>query len=115
VPTGRRHDPSEPPHQPTEEEFEELVAAALKVDPAGLSGKHRTQVTRDRYLSAACQSEEHDGCDRRVVVPCECPCHGESDERVDAHAPAEEAMAAIMDTGPHPEEEWEDEPKESRP
>lgn len=31
------------------------------------------------------------------------------------HLPAEEAMAAIMDTGPHPEEEWEDEPKESRP
>jgi len=114
MPTGPGHDPDEP-HQPTEEEFEELVAAALKVDPAGLSGKHRTQVTRDRYLSAACQSEEHDGCDRRVVVPCECPCHGESDERVDAHAPAEEAMAAIMDTGPHPEEEWEDEPKESRP
>ena len=31
------------------------------------------------------------------------------------HVPAEEAIAAIMDTGPHPEEEWEDEPKESRP
>lgn len=31
------------------------------------------------------------------------------------HLPAEEAIAAISDTGPHPEEEWEDEPKESRP
>ncbi len=31
------------------------------------------------------------------------------------HVPAEEAIAAIMDTGPHPEEEWEDESKESRP
>jgi len=27
--------------QPTPEEFEEFVAAALKVDPKGLSGKHR--------------------------------------------------------------------------
>jgi len=26
---------------PTPEEFEEFVAAALKVDPKGLSGKHR--------------------------------------------------------------------------
>ncbi len=73
MPTSRRHDPNEPLHQPTEEEFEELVAAALKVDPKGVSGKHRT------------------------------------------HPPAEEAMSAIMDTGPHPAEEWEDEPKESRP
>jgi len=32
-----------------------------------------------------------------------------------SHLPAEEAIAAISDTGPHPEEEWEDEPKESRP
>ena len=24
--------------------------------------------------------------------------------------PADEAMAAIMDTGPHPEEEWEEDP-----
>jgi hypothetical protein len=30
---------SEP--DPASEEFEELVAAALKVDPKGLSGKHR--------------------------------------------------------------------------
>jgi len=110
----RLHDPDEP-HRPTEEEFEKLVAATLEVDPKGLSGKHRRQVTRDRYLSAACQSEEHGGCDRRVVVPCECLCHGERDERVSIHAPAEEAMAAIMDTGPHPEEEWEDAPGESRP
>jgi hypothetical protein len=35
--------PAEPTHQPTEEEFEELVAAALKVDPKGLSGKHRKE------------------------------------------------------------------------
>jgi len=27
--------------EPTPEEFEEFVAAALKVDPKGLSGKHR--------------------------------------------------------------------------
>jgi len=26
---------------PSEQDFEELVAAALKVDPKGLSGKHR--------------------------------------------------------------------------
>ena len=39
---SRRTDPDEP-HQPTEEEFEELVAAALKVDPKGLSGKHRRE------------------------------------------------------------------------
>jgi hypothetical protein len=29
------------PNPPTEEEFEEMVAAALKVDPKGISGKHR--------------------------------------------------------------------------
>lgn len=27
--------------QPDEDDFEEFVAAALKVDPKGLSGKHR--------------------------------------------------------------------------
>jgi hypothetical protein len=27
--------------EPTPEEFEEFVAAALRVNPAGLSGKHR--------------------------------------------------------------------------
>lgn len=37
----RRNDPDEPLQEPTEEEFEELVAATLKVDPTGLSGKHR--------------------------------------------------------------------------
>ena len=31
------------PPEPTPEEFEEFVAAALKVDPKGLSGKHRKQ------------------------------------------------------------------------
>lgn len=36
----RRNDPGEP-HQPTEDVFEALVAAALKVDPKGLSGKYR--------------------------------------------------------------------------
>lgn len=30
-----------PRSEPTPEEFEEFVAAALKVDPKGLSGKHR--------------------------------------------------------------------------
>jgi len=29
--------------EPTPEEFEEFVAAALKVDPKGLSGKHRRE------------------------------------------------------------------------
>lgn len=29
------------PAPPSEEEFEEMVAAALKVDPKGISGKHR--------------------------------------------------------------------------
>jgi len=29
------------PDPPTEDEFEDFVAAALKVDPKGLSGKHR--------------------------------------------------------------------------
>jgi hypothetical protein len=29
--------------KPPEDEFEELVAAALKVDPKGLSGKHRKE------------------------------------------------------------------------
>jgi len=28
---------------PTPEEFEEFVAAAMKVDPKGLSGKHRRE------------------------------------------------------------------------
>lgn len=29
---------------PSSEEFEEFVAAALKVDPKGLSGKHRSEI-----------------------------------------------------------------------
>jgi hypothetical protein len=29
--------------EPTPEEFEKFVAAALKVDPKGLSGKHRKE------------------------------------------------------------------------
>ena len=43
------------------------------------------------------------------------PSPAERDERVKIPLPAEEAIAAMLDTGPHPEEEWEDEPKESRP
>ena len=35
--TSRRKNPDEPLRQPTEEEFEELVAAALKVNPKGVS------------------------------------------------------------------------------
>jgi len=31
------------PKEPTEDEFEDFVAAALKVDPKGLSGKHRRE------------------------------------------------------------------------
>lgn len=34
------------PGKPTPEEFEEFVAAALKVDPKGLSGKHRREDDR---------------------------------------------------------------------
>lgn len=33
--------PTDPATDPTSEAFEELVAAALKVDPSGISGKHR--------------------------------------------------------------------------
>jgi hypothetical protein len=39
--TDSTHESAQLPHEPTEEEFEALVAAALKVDPKGLSGKHR--------------------------------------------------------------------------
>jgi hypothetical protein len=35
--------PEDNPQPPSEEEFEEFVAAALKVDPKGLSGKHRKE------------------------------------------------------------------------
>ncbi|HTZ09877.1 MAG TPA: hypothetical protein VMB72_12435 [Acidimicrobiales bacterium] len=42
MPTRRR--PSDQLLQhPSEEEFEAVVAAALKVDPAGLSGKHHRE------------------------------------------------------------------------
>lgn len=33
---------------PDPEEFEEFVAAALKVDPKGLSGKHRSASVDDK-------------------------------------------------------------------
>lgn len=33
------------PSEPTPEHFEDIVSAALKVDPAGLSGKHRKELT----------------------------------------------------------------------
>jgi hypothetical protein len=32
--------------RPTEDEFEDFVAAALKVDPKGLSGKHRKEAEK---------------------------------------------------------------------
>lgn len=32
----------EEPTEPTSEEFEDFVAAALRVDPKGLSGKHKS-------------------------------------------------------------------------
>lgn len=35
-----------------EREFEEFVAATLKVDPKGLSGKHRREVNEDETGSA---------------------------------------------------------------
>lgn len=38
-----RDRPDESPRHSSEEEFEEVVAAALKVDPKGLSGKHRRE------------------------------------------------------------------------
>lgn len=38
----------EPVATPTAEEFEALVEAALKVDPAGLSGKHKGETTTSR-------------------------------------------------------------------
>ena len=75
MPTGRRTPPDEPLHQPTEEEFEELVAAALKVDPKGLSGKHRKRAKVDSHVSVACRMDDHGACDQRVIVPCECACH----------------------------------------
>jgi len=36
------------PEEPAVEEFEEFVAAALKVDPKGLSGKHRKDPEQDK-------------------------------------------------------------------
>ena len=38
------------------------------------------------------------------------PAKGEEPDNLDM--PADEAMAAIMDTGPHPAEEWEEGPGE---
>ena len=35
--------PDKSDEQPTPEEFEEIVDALMKVDPKGLSGKHRRQ------------------------------------------------------------------------
>jgi len=43
------------------------------------------------------------------------PTPEERDERVKIHVPAAEAIAAILETGPHPAEEWEDSPGEPRP
>lgn len=39
--------------EPTPEEFEEFVAAALRVDPKGLSGKHRKGRTNEECERAA--------------------------------------------------------------
>jgi len=38
------------------------------------------------------------------------PAPARREERDNLDMPADEAMAAIMDTGPHPEEEWEEDP-----
>jgi hypothetical protein len=47
--TNRHHPtPEDPSGHPSQDEFEELVAAALKVDPAGLSGKHWKESEGDR-------------------------------------------------------------------
>lgn len=35
---------AEPEATQVEQEFEEIVAAALKVDPKGMSGKHRKEL-----------------------------------------------------------------------
>jgi len=32
---------------------------------------------RDRPISEACKDDDHGSCDRRVVVPCACLCHGD--------------------------------------
>ncbi len=59
---------SDEPHQPTEEEFEELVAATLKVDPAGLSGKHRKQTPEDaRVADQIRQVLQAKGCDDAYI------------------------------------------------
>lgn len=41
-----------------QEEFEDFVAAALKVDPKGLSGKHRHAAAREDSLSPDSESPE---------------------------------------------------------
>jgi len=40
------------------------------------------------------------------------PAQARHEEPDNLDMPADEAMAAIMDTGPHPEEEWEEDPGE---
>lgn len=48
MPRSQHHPtPEERDERVTEDEFEELVAAALKVDPRGISGKHRRAETDD--------------------------------------------------------------------
>lgn len=42
-------DKSAPNETPSEDRFEEFVAAALKVDPKGLSGKHRKDGQQPRH------------------------------------------------------------------
>ena len=41
----------QPDENPSSEAFEEFVAAALKVNPKGLSGKHRREQVTDPELS----------------------------------------------------------------
>ena len=36
-----------------------------------------SEPVRDRPVSEACKDDDHGSCDRRVVVPCVCPCHGD--------------------------------------
>jgi hypothetical protein len=37
----------------------------------------------DRLVSEACKDDDHGSCDRRVVVPCACPCHGDPVDALD--------------------------------
>jgi hypothetical protein len=67
------HDP--PPDEVVEplimDEFEEQVAAALKVDPAGLSGKHRKELTPEEAQREAVRLSwilKSKGCDDSYIT-----------------------------------------------